>query len=285
MKIFYDCEFLEDGRTIDLISIGMVAEDGRELYRVVDDEETITRAVAHDWLLTNVVNHLPVKLDGAEWTWDVEHDDWQHAWPRTSVREDVEAFVRETPDPELWAWYGAYDHVAYAQLFGRMLDLPDGFPMWTNDLRQEVARLGNPSMPEQGEGEHSALADARWVMAAANWLSHPAAADKPTWDGRDTPERRDERALWARDIARMLREKTEVAPELRPGILYAADWLDPVTAQPSGEPVEIVAEDDDTDDDEPATDPPDAGESSGRWQPLGADGRPLSAGSRPETGG
>ena len=35
MRIFYDTEFLEDGKTIDLISIGMVAEDGREYYAVV----------------------------------------------------------------------------------------------------------------------------------------------------------------------------------------------------------------------------------------------------------
>ncbi len=34
MKIFYDAEFIEDGVTIDLISIAMVAEDGRELYAV-----------------------------------------------------------------------------------------------------------------------------------------------------------------------------------------------------------------------------------------------------------
>lgn len=30
MRYFLDCEFIEDGRTIDLISIGIVAEDGRE---------------------------------------------------------------------------------------------------------------------------------------------------------------------------------------------------------------------------------------------------------------
>jgi hypothetical protein len=29
MKYYYDTEFIEDGRTIDLISIGIVAEDGR----------------------------------------------------------------------------------------------------------------------------------------------------------------------------------------------------------------------------------------------------------------
>ena len=34
MRYFYDTEFLEDGETIDLISIGIVAEDGREYYAV-----------------------------------------------------------------------------------------------------------------------------------------------------------------------------------------------------------------------------------------------------------
>ncbi len=34
MKFFLDTEFIEDGRTIDLVSIGVVAEDGREFYAV-----------------------------------------------------------------------------------------------------------------------------------------------------------------------------------------------------------------------------------------------------------
>jgi hypothetical protein len=60
--------------------------------------------------------------------------------------------------------------VALAQLFGRMIDLPDGFPMWTNDLRQEVERRGNPALPKQESAEHDALADARWVRDAYLWL-------------------------------------------------------------------------------------------------------------------
>jgi hypothetical protein len=32
MKYFLDTEFIEDGKTIDLISIALVAEDGREIY-------------------------------------------------------------------------------------------------------------------------------------------------------------------------------------------------------------------------------------------------------------
>lgn len=34
MRYFYDTEFIEDGHTIDLISIGVVAEDGRSYYAI-----------------------------------------------------------------------------------------------------------------------------------------------------------------------------------------------------------------------------------------------------------
>ena len=32
MKIWFDTEFIEDGKTIDLISIGMVRQDSATLY-------------------------------------------------------------------------------------------------------------------------------------------------------------------------------------------------------------------------------------------------------------
>ena len=34
MRFFYDCEFIEDGATIELVSIGVVDETGREFYAV-----------------------------------------------------------------------------------------------------------------------------------------------------------------------------------------------------------------------------------------------------------
>lgn len=42
-----------------------------------------------------------------------------------------------------------------------MIDLPEGIPMWSNDLKQEVRRIGNPQMPDQPSGEHNAFVDAR----------------------------------------------------------------------------------------------------------------------------
>ncbi|MET0426296.1 MAG: 3'-5' exoribonuclease [Actinoplanes sp.] len=178
MRYFYDCEFLEDGKTIELISIGIVAEDGRELY-LVNRDAPWKRIKKNEWLMANVVPGLPQP-----------HGDWINQmpkrWPidfhhpavrsRDAIAGRVTAFLlgndQETyTDLELWADYGAYDHVALCQLFGRMIDLPPGVPMFTNDLQQELRRLGDPSMPDQATGLHNALEDARHLKACFEALT------------------------------------------------------------------------------------------------------------------
>lgn len=152
-KYWYDTEFHEDGSTIDLISIGILCEDGREYY-AVNLGMDVHRIKQNDWLMRNVWPHLPVHDSGLM---DIDHPAVKS--PLT-IADEVRDFILAKPDPELWAWYGAYDHVALCQLWGKMIDLPKGIPMWTNDLKQECMRLGNPKMPKQ-VGEHHALADAR----------------------------------------------------------------------------------------------------------------------------
>ena len=83
----------------------------------------------------------------------------------------VREFIQDTPNPELWAWYGAYDHVVYAQLFDRMIDLPDGFPKHTNDVKTLYVLDGNPTAPEQIGTAHNALDDARHVEAMYRFIT------------------------------------------------------------------------------------------------------------------
>lgn len=180
MNIYYDCEFLEDGNTIRLISIGMIREDGTKLYRIVEDNQLMVDVWHHDWLRENVAPSLPVSaeyemhdLDGTYKplvVWETAHPDYKYVAPREKIREDIKRFVLDTPDPHLWAYYSAYDHVTLCQLFGRMIDLPTGFPMYTNDLKQEVVRLGNPQLPQQKSGEHNALEDALWNKEVMEYL-------------------------------------------------------------------------------------------------------------------
>lgn len=186
MRYFYDTEFVEDGRTIDLISIGIVAEDGREYYAVVNNPATIQRAIGHEWLVANVLPALPVKpkQEWRGWAWDATHFDCSRIKDSAAIAADVSTFLLSGPGPvELWAWYGAYDHVALSQLWGSMADHPDGIPIWTNDLRQEQHRLGDPPLPEQISGLHNALADARHlkIMFDALYVHSPNDQDANCW--------------------------------------------------------------------------------------------------------
>lgn len=178
-EIYIDTEFIEDGRTIDLISIGMVTEDGRELY-AVNGEMPVRRIRKHDWLMEHVVPSLP-KFSGdarlfAPKRWLFNYSD-PCVYKRSQIAGMVLRFIQKTPDPQLWAWYGAYDHVVLAQLWGRMISLPSDIPMWTNDLKQECVRLGNPELPPMpGHREHHALDDAREVRYRRQWLRGKEAA-------------------------------------------------------------------------------------------------------------
>lgn len=178
MKIYMDWEFLEDGKTIEPISVGLVAEDGMEYYAAFRDMP-LDRIMRHDWLRANVIPSLPIiRHDGIKPLrkpfLDRSHPDLK---PRGQIRDEVRRNILDTPDAELWGWYSAYDHVCLAQLFGRMIDLPTGIPMWTNDLRQEHARRGEPELPKQEGGLHNALADARHIKVMAEHLAGLEATD------------------------------------------------------------------------------------------------------------
>jgi hypothetical protein len=154
-RYFYDCEFVEDGRTVDLVSIGVVDEHGREFY-AISTEFDGSRALP--WVRRNVLDRLPSPGDPA----------WRS---RARIRDELYEFLvaplRARPDEELelWAWYAAYDHVALAQLWGAMPALPREIPRFTKELRQRWDDLGRPPLPAAAARRHDALVDARHNLA------------------------------------------------------------------------------------------------------------------------
>ena len=150
MRYFYDCEFIEDGQTIDLVSIGVVDETDRAFY-AVSTEFDPTRAI--DWVRRHVLPKLPPMADPA----------WRS---RRRIRDDLLNYLLEPGEPiELWAWMAAYDHVALAQLWGDMRALPSQIPRFTHELRQRFEDAGSPRMPDAPADQHDALADARHNLA------------------------------------------------------------------------------------------------------------------------
>lgn len=263
MKYFLDTEFLEGPQqkrflgipfgktkpTIDLISIGIVSEDGREYYAISKDFSLKEAWNRYDlakqtpfekyhqfpgrkvyWIRENVLKPIYHELHKRYNSWEKcaplsglipEVHDFSYeameilinAYGLTNrqIANDVCEFIYGESDdlsglsslqlsrmyeisdnsklPKFYTYYGAYDWVVFCWLFGKMIDLPKGFPMYSNDLKQMLDekseayvtdRLTHPipssewhkdycineikadaNYPKQ-ENEHNALDDARW---------------------------------------------------------------------------------------------------------------------------
>lgn len=160
MRYFLDTEFIEDGVTIDLLSIGIVCESGEEFY---GENLSADLSKANDWVKENVLPHLGPEKNPKAWR-----------GTHSTLAVLVKGFIDETrhgEKPEFWGYYADYDWVAFCQLFGEMIDLPEGFPMYCRDIKQWCDDLGNPQLPEQNSAEHNALYDARWNAKAWRFLA------------------------------------------------------------------------------------------------------------------
>src|SRR5699024_6475205 len=188
MKYYSETEFLEESQnktflnfkygetksTIDLISIGIVSEDGREYYAVSKDfnlkeawnrydvknnkkvywiRENVLRPIFDDW-----VHEYLTPLDNWKFTYrnfkkllrkygkstqEISYEIRRFIY----LMETHPSFIHSTMDIwaehllterkiEFYTYYGAYDHVVFCWLFGKMIDLPKGFPKYTKDLKQ-----------------------------------------------------------------------------------------------------------------------------------------------------
>lgn len=151
MKYFLDTEFNERPYTIQLISLALVAEDGRKYYAVSNQWEPDD---CNEWVTTHVLPSV-----------------WEHAsYAKTPevIRDEVLMFIG-AERPEFWGYYADYDWVAFCWLFGAMAHLPKGWPMYCRDLKQLCDMVGNPALPARA-GKHHALHDARWNMEVYQFL-------------------------------------------------------------------------------------------------------------------
>ena len=245
MNYFLDTEFLEGSQktffgktkpTIDLISIGIVSEDGREYYAISKDfnlKEAWNRWQQRTgegdrnnieprlyWIRENVLKPIYKELLKRENNSNVKGNYMfgfnlpvikynftyknfkrlvnKYGKTNKQIAEEVKVFctgdvlsiekaryyeVQHKPC-KFYAYYADYDWVAFCWLFGKMIDLPNGFSMYCRDLKQildekEMARqdgtdmteLRNlPTYPKQ-ENEHNALDDARWNKKLHEFLN------------------------------------------------------------------------------------------------------------------
>jgi len=208
-KFYLDTEFHEFNKpvkllgiplrrveTIDLISIGIVSENGREYYAICNEFD-LEEAWKNQWLRENVLKSIhkelcaKVGVYGKTYHPNVFEPFTQKSMrfllksygkskrnianeilhfigqvPLTQSEGTAEAAVESTP-PEFYAYFADYDWVVFCWLFGRMIDLPKGFPFYCMDLKQMMVENGLGGEWKQINcpdpvNEHNALADAKW---------------------------------------------------------------------------------------------------------------------------
>lgn len=196
MKYFFDTEFIEGFKkpfpwlptigqfnrpyhSIQLISIGIVAEDGREYYAISSE---FNPADANPWVKENVIKKLgwlPIRETNKRIAQDIRNFCEPIGYKNISIPSEIPpslqlAVAKEQFDnPEFYAYYADYDWVVFCALFGTMMNLPKGFPMYCKDLKQTLDGKAKSSgftveylkkqhdYPTQ-ENEHNALDDAKW---------------------------------------------------------------------------------------------------------------------------
>jgi len=223
MKYFIDTEFIEGfhkplfGKRrhfIDIISIGIVAEDGREYYAVSSEYDY---KKADNWVKDNVIHKIYCDLVHGDNRNRFTAEQFHKIFGKTNKQIAQEVFEFCTQDNitiekakyyditykyndiEFYAYYADYDWVVFCSLFGRMIDLPKGFPMYCRDLKQALDekaynlpiknRKLTDSIVSEGsffkerldaikelqgfpkqENEHNALDDAKWNKELYNFL-------------------------------------------------------------------------------------------------------------------
>lgn len=151
MKYWLDTEFIERPYAVDLVSIGLVAEDGREFYA---ESSEVEWAGASRWTLENV----RPQLEG-------------RGMSREQIGYAIRRFTDGDQQPVFWGYFPAYDWVLFCWLFGGLGELPFHFPQLCLDVKQWALELGDPELPHQAHGRHNALADARWTREAWSFLA------------------------------------------------------------------------------------------------------------------
>lgn len=214
---------------IDLISIGISCEDDREYYAISnefdpsDADELVRKNVLSKLVMDYVSNEEIADWDRTKASFllhyfgintAVRYVQSQIGKSLEEIAQDIREFVvpyykleplpnldtavkdylKNNP-PKFYGWYADYDWVLFCSLFGRMIDLPKGFPMYCNDLKQTsdevyekkkseyyadkkakglvgvfINELKNhPDYPRQ-TNEHHALSDARWNKALHEFI-------------------------------------------------------------------------------------------------------------------
>jgi hypothetical protein len=176
-KVFWDMEFTGLHKLSTPISIGLVAEDGREFYAEFTDYDEMQ---INQWLFDNVMSHLV--LQDYDFVKDYKPDEKlvKVKGDTELIAQTLEAWLEPYKEDgiEMWGDCLAWDWVLFVSIFGSAFDIPKHIFYLPMDLstalklcRQDpdtdrvlFVYETEDKIPASDIGTHNALYDARIMM-------------------------------------------------------------------------------------------------------------------------
>lgn len=172
MKYFFDTEFIEDGKTIEAISIGIINDNGDTFYAEWNDFDYYK---TNDFVLEHVIPNLRMwNIDDLTPFISKDGPNIKMYGNREFIKSELLKWIGKDK-PKFYAWYASYDWVMLCQIFGTMMDLPDNWPMFVYDVKPLFDQLEytnswkKANHPDPSD-VHNALADAIWLKDMYNDL-------------------------------------------------------------------------------------------------------------------
>ena len=142
MNIYFDTEFTGLHKNTTLISLGMVADNGKSFYAEFTDYD---ESQCDDWIKENVIANL--KFKGGQFTRLLRHDDGrpninaiEMRAPKEIVREQLRTWLKQFDSVQFVSDVCHYDFVLLIDLFGTAFDLPSNVNASCHDINQDIAR-------------------------------------------------------------------------------------------------------------------------------------------------
>ena len=165
MKLFFDTEFTGLHKATTLISLGIIAENGKTFYAEFTD---YNQDQVDSWVEENVIANLRLinPYNSSLGCLEVRGD---HAM----VKERLIAWLAQFPSVEMWSDCLAYDWVLFCNIFGNAFDIPANVSYIPFDIctmfkilgiDPDIHREAFAGMDDAGV-KHNALWDARVIAA------------------------------------------------------------------------------------------------------------------------
>ncbi|GAB7057366.1 polyadenylate-specific 3'-exoribonuclease AS [Paenibacillus sp. YK5] len=167
MKVFFDTEFTGLHQNTTLISIGLIAEDGRTFYAELTDYD---KNQVDEWIQKNVIDNLIIHNSRKNYYYVTDTDEI-YLGDSEKIRRKLTEWIEQYESVEVWSDCLSYDWVLFNQLFGHAFNIPKNVYYIPFDICTLMKIKGvDPDVNREefagmtGE-KHNALHDAKVIKA------------------------------------------------------------------------------------------------------------------------